>query len=79
MVRYCIISMHCVTRYCTELYTMDFHYFASDGRVPVVFAFTRGLVEIEARVPGVRAQLGEATRHLHPLPLVEDGRAALVV
>lgn len=44
-----------------------------------MFAFTGGVVEIEARVPGVRAQLGEAARHLQPLPLVEDGRAALVV
>lgn len=51
----------------------------STGRFLVVFAFTGGLVEIETRVPGERAQLGEATRHLQPLPLVEDGRAALVV
>lgn len=44
-----------------------------------MFAFTGGLVEIEARVLGVRSQLFEATRHLQPLPLVEDDRAALVV
>lgn len=82
-------SIHCMT-YRTELYTLDFYLYLNlytyiylqergTGRFLVVFAFTRGLVEIEACVPGVRAQLGRATWHLHPLPLVEDGRAALVV